>query len=343
MNFLDQFKKPIIGLAPMDGVSDHAFRFITKKYGNPDLIFTEFTNVMGMCIAGDHLMHTFFYDKSQRPIIGQIYGNSPEYFYHATKIICELGFDGVDINMGCPAKNVASSGAGAGLIRTPELAREIIREVKRGVLDWVEDGKLTGLSSRSLKGVVAIKEAMELENNDRKLIPVSVKTRIGFDKPETESWIENLSKENPEWITLHGRTLKQMYTGKADWEEIKKAVNVTDIPIIANGDITSKNDLEEVMELTRARGVLVGRASFGNPWIFNELRGDDKIPNLEEKIKVIIEHTEKFLELYPEPKLFFQMRKHFGWYIKGFDGAVEMRRKLMTTTSLEDLKIILDQ
>lgn len=343
MNFLDQFEKPIVGLAPMDGVSDYAFRFITKKYGNPDLIFTEFTNVMGMCIAGDNIMHTFFYDKSQRPIIGQIYGNSPEYFYHATKIICELGFDGVDINMGCPAKNVASSGAGAGLIRTPELAREIIRQVKRGVADWVEDGKLTGLSKRSLQGLITMKEKMQIDQVDRKTIPVSVKTRIGFDQPETERWIENLSKENPEWITLHGRTLKQMYTGKADWSEIKKAVNVTDIPIIANGDITSKNDLNEVIELTGARGVLVGRASFGNPWIFKNLKGEEFSPTLEEKIKVMIEHTEKFIEIYSEPKLFFQMRKHYGWYMKGFEGAVDMRRKLMTTTSLDDLKVILNQ
>lgn len=356
--------QPIVALAPMDGVTDSPFRFIAKKYGNPDLIFTEFTNVMGMCIAGDKIMHTFHYDESQRPIVGQIYGNDPEYFYHAAKIICALGFDAVDINMGCPAKNVAASGSGAGLIKTPELAKEIVFSVKRGVMDWVEDAKLTGLTNRSLRGfeeLIAVKKkeievssninetSLGLKNlvsylektNDRDIIPVSVKTRIGYDQPITESWISEISTANPEWISVHGRTLKQMYEGSADWSEIAKAVASTDIPILANGDVKSVDDFNNILTQTKSYGALIGRASFGNPWIFKsirEVRATDI--DLPTKIDVMLEHTKKFVELYPDPKAFFQMRKHFGWYMKSFDGALETRKKLMLTTSLKDVEAI---
>jgi len=355
-------QQPLIGLAPMDGVSDDAFRHITKKYGNPDLIFTEFTNVMGLCIAGQNLLKAFEYDESQRPIIGQIYGKEPDYFYHAAKIICALGFDGVDINMGCPAKTVSSHGSGAGLIRTPDLAREIVAAVKKGVEDWVNNGELTGLSDKTFAAVESmIKKYRErpaivsseyqndslygrinLENTERHLVPVSVKTRIGYDIPITEQWIKNLDMTKPAWLTVHGRTLKQMYTGVANWDEIKKAVQSTDVPVLANGDVKNKEDLEKVLNLTGAYGALIGRATFGNPWVFKELR--DNITqeiSLQEKIKVLIEHSERFVEGNPEPRQFVQMRKHFGWYIKGFDGAKDVREKLMRSNSLEEVREIL--
>lgn len=365
MNSILNLKMPIIGLSPMDAVTDSPYRFIMQKYGNPDIVFTEFTNVMGMCIAGDKIMHTFHYDEAQRPIVGQIYGKEPEYFYHASKIICALGFDAVDINMGCPAKNVASSGAGAGLIRTPELSKEIIASVKKGVEDWVRDGKLTGLSERSLEGFNELLEIKrkEVENieltelsskgfqnlvsqfrngTERVIVPTSVKTRIGYDKPITAEWVKNISEANPEWITVHGRTLKQMYAGKADWNEIRIAVESTHLPILANGDIVTTQDAKDVLELTGAAGVLIGRGTYGNPWIFKEIKGEIKSNSvdLKTRIKVMVEHTEKFLEIYPDPKMFFQMRKHFGWYMKGFDGAVEMRKKLFLSSSIEEVKEI---
>jgi len=366
MNSILGITEPIIGLSPTDGVSDNAFRYITKKYGNPDLMFTEFTNVMGLCIAGFNILQAFEYDESQRPIVAQIYGKEPEYFYHASKIVCALGFDGVDINMGCPAKTVAASGSGAGLIRTPDLAREIIAAVKRGVDDWKNDGKLTGLNSKTEAAVNLMVDSYrkrvinlsDLENKElygrnnlklgnRSLIPVSVKTRIGYDIPVTKSWIENLAKESPKWITVHGRTLKQMYTGSADWNEIGIAVDSTNIPIIANGDIKNLEDVKKVLEITKAKGVLIGRGSFGNPWIFKELNTikDNsyifKEPDYLEKFKVLIEHTEEFVRNNKESRAFFQMRKHFGWYIKGFDGAKELRDKLLRSNSVDEVKEIL--
>src|SRR5690606_1077705 len=128
--------------------------FITAKYGHPDIMYTEFVNVMGLCIAGYNTLKELYYEEVERPIVGQIYGNDPEYFYHAAKIICALGFDGVDINMGCPAKNVANSGSGAALIKTPNLAIEIIAAVKQGVKDWTIDGKLSGLNEKTQTAVL---------------------------------------------------------------------------------------------------------------------------------------------------------------------------------------------
>lgn len=357
-------QSPVIALSPMDGVTDYATREIVKKYGNPDLIYTEFVNVMGLCIAGYNTLKELEYSELQRPIIGQIYGKEPEYFYHAAKIIAALGFDGVDINMGCPAKNVASSGAGAGLIRTPELAKEIIESVKKGVADWVDNGKLTGLNEKTLKAVnqailTKIKELEDLHTPDKRhsggqinllsqdkktkhqrvLIPVSVKTRIGFDKPITEEWISTLDSANPAWIAVHGRLLKQLYSGFADRKELKKAVNSTSKAVLINGDLLNRQDALKAIEETGAFGALIGRGCFGNPWAFKNLNLED-VP-IEDRLRVMIEHTNLFVQKNGDPKAFVQMRKHFGWYIKGFDGAREARTKLMTSSSIEEVQEIL--
>lgn len=363
-------KQPVICLAPMDGVSDSPFRQITKKYGDPDLIFTEFTHVMGLCMAAENTLNHFYYEEMERPVIAQIYGQEPEYFYHAAKIVVALGFDGVDINMGCPAKKVTASGSGAALIKTPELAKEIVLEVKRGVADWVENGKLTGLKPKAKKAVEDLRNKFikrveesdqtkftsdsnilgikNLSSDERFIIPTSVKTRIGFDKPVTEWWIKKLSKVRPEWISIHGRTLKQMYSGGADWEELKIAVDSTDIPVMTNGDIKEYGDIYKMLEKTRAAGVLIGRGAFGNPWIFSssnkqamtsssEERQEEYISK-DERLKVMIEHARIFDDLHEgSDRAFVQMRKHFGWYVKNFDNAKELRSKLVRVRTYKDL------
>lgn len=371
-NFLAQFEIPIVALSPMDGVTDAPFRYITKKYSNPDIIFTEFTHVQGLCVAGDKLLHHFIYDESERIVIAQIYGKEPEYFYHAAKIVAALGFDGVDINMGCPSKNVATSGSGAGLIRTPQLALEIILAVKEGVNHWVQNGKVTGLSNRTEK---AFFEQIEKQysnisisstetsgkgnlrsykdkNVQRNKIPVSVKTRIGYSEPDTENWIKTLNKAKPEWISLHGRTLKQMYSGISNWNEIAKAVKVSEVPVLANGDIKNIGDAKSALEVTNASGVLVGRATFGDPFLITYIKSSltqsSKLTmtpqfSKQKRFEIIVEHAKKFVEIYPDPKAFFMMRKHFGWYCSGFDGALDLRKKLMQVSSISDLLAVLNQ
>ncbi len=335
-NFWHQLKKPIIGLAPMDGVTDQPFRYIIKKYGQPSVVYTEFVNVTGLHYGVTHLLKAFIYDHSQRPIIAQIYGTNPNHFYQASLIVCELGFDGIDINMGCPAKNVNQSGAGASLIRTPQLAQEIITSVKQAVTDY--------LNGKRIKDCEEIKEKIKKEvkrlNEDKKeqnknYIPVSIKTRTGYDTPITKQWISQLLKSKPDLIALHGRTLKQGYSGQANWQEIAKAVQLahaTDTLMLGNGDIKSSSDIKERISETNVDGVLIGRASFGNPAIFN--------PQLKTSLfQVALEHARVFEQTYPNDR-FLPMRKHLSWYIKGFDGAKEIRNKLVKTNSADEVEAI---
>lgn len=305
--FWETIKKPIVGLAPMDGVTDAAMRFITKKHGNPDVMFTEFVSAEGIRAGAVKLMKNFIYDESERPIVAQLFGKDPEAFKIAALKVMELGFDGVDINMGCPARKVAKRGEGAGLINNPELALAIIKEVKKAV---------------------------------KNKIPVSVKTRIGYDKPMIEEWIGKLLEAEPVVISLHGRTLKQGYGGLADWEEIGKAAKLckeTETLLLGNGDVKSVEDGKEKIKKYGGDGFLIGRAAFGNPWVFN------KGETLVKKFEVALEHARKFEELYPDDR-FFVMRKHLSWYAKGFDGAKELRSKLVRCDSAEEVKkVILGQ
>lgn len=347
--------KPVLALSPMDGVSDSPFRQITKIHGKPDLIFTEFCHVMGIIAALDNIIDTFHYEELERPIIAQVYGKTSTDFYHVAKVVSALGFDGIDINMGCPAKNVIHSGAGAGLIKTPDLALEIIKQTESGLNDWVKNGQITGLSNRSKKAldrkILEYKERLikttnlpnssgqyNLRNNDfRKKITLSVKTRIGYDTPITQRWIGILDKTNLDWISVHGRTLKQMYSGYADILELKKAVNATSKPVLINGDIKSHIDIKSAIDTTEAAGILIGRASFGNPWVFLE----NYDVTMNEKIATLIEHAEIFINLYPTAKDFVRLRKHFAWYMKGFDGASDLRNRLIRTSSISEVQAIL--
>jgi len=333
-NSLWNQKFPIIGLAPMDGISDFAFREITKKHGHPDLMFTEFEHVGAISNSFNKIYKTLKYSNKQRPIIAQLYGNNPAEFYHASKVIRFLGFDGVDINMGCPSKNVTSSGAGASLIKTPEIAKKIFLKVKEGVSDFENNKKISGLNKQSIK---FLKDNFSDLSNKVKKFTFSIKTRLGYDLPLTKTWISLLSKLNPDFLSVHGRTLKQMYTGKADWNELKLAVEIAkNTPVFVNGDVKSKEDIEAILNLTNADGVLIGRASLGNPWVFRDYN-----PNFRERIKVLIEHSEIFEQNQTHEKEFVRMRKHFGWYIKGFENASVLRKKLFESNNVIEVKEII--
>jgi len=340
-NFWATLPKHFVGLSPMDGVSDHPFRHIQKKYGNPDVMYTEFTCVEGIAHGATRLLKDFMYDETQRPIVGQIYGHTPEDFRTVALIVCQLGFDGVDINMGCPARNVTHLGSGAALIRTPKLAQEIIKAVQDGVEDWyngksVEDTQL----SDEIKASVS-ESSKASTHTKREKIPVSVKTRIGFDKPVIQEWISNLLEMQPATIAIHGRMLKQYYGGLADWEKIgeaKKLASSTDTLVIGNGDVKTLEQAKERMSAYGLDGVLIGRASMGNPWVF---KGEDG--TVEERFKVAIEHAELFEKTFGDHEryTFLPMRKHLGWYVKEFYGASEVRQKLVKANNAEEVREIL--
>ena len=340
----------------MDGITDASFRFITAAHGGPDVTITEFVNVETAFYAPDTLIKDFTYSELERPVVAQIYGHTPEMFYKVTHIVCELGFNGVDINMGCPAKKVAAKGSGAALIRTPELAQLIIRTVMQAIADWC-----AGQTLRELKIHPALIEKVRLANRlrtgcesppVRNSMPVSVKTRIGYDHIVIDPWIRNLLEEGPAAITLHGRTLKQQYKGDADWEAIAQAVAAargSRTLILGNGDLRDMNDIYRRVHDTGVDGVLVGRAAQGNPWLFQAKQRVKQglcsadplsLPNasisLEQRFNVMIEHARHFEEHWGNPR-FVGMRKHLAWYCHATPRAAELRAQMVRLNNVNEL------
>ena len=228
MTFWQDLPKPVIGLSPMDGVTDSAFRLMTARHGKPDVMYTEFTHVHDVCRGPEFLLESLRYDEAERPVVAQLYGKDPELFYQAAHVVCELGFDGLDINMGCPSRNVASSGSGAGLIKTPDLAHAIMRASRQGIADWSAGQTLeaAGLKAARADAVRRLNGRRRSTTDERSPIPISVKTRLGYDKVIVERWIEHLLRDSPAVISLHGRTLQQMYKGEADWAAIARAAQL---------------------------------------------------------------------------------------------------------------------
>ncbi len=305
-------KKPFFCLAPMADVTDPVFRRIVAKHSNPDVVWTEMVSCEGMVHkdAKKKLLRDLEYTEKERPIVAQVFGSVPGNFYKTAKIINKLGFDGIDINMGCPDKNINKQGAGASMIKTPKLAKEIIQAVKEGAGD----------------------------------IPVSVKTRIGFSKNEIETWLPNLLEAKPSAITIHGRTKKEMSKVPARWDIIKRGVEIakgSGVLIIGNGDIKSLEEGRQRAEESGVDGIMIGRGIFGNPWLFNEEIKKEEL-SLAEILKVVLEHAKLYEKIFMKngvfTKSFLQMRKHMGSYVGGFPGAKELRLKLMGTNNADDVE-----
>ena len=317
---LNKKKQPFFCLAPMADVTDGAFRQIVAKYGRPDVIFTEMVSCDGLCSAGrEKLLKLLEFSESERPIVAQLFGSKPENFYQSAQLMVKLGFDGIDINMGCPQKNILKQGAGSDLINHPDLAREIIRATKAGAGD----------------------------------LPVSVKTRIGFNKNEIEIWLPVLLGEKPAVITIHGRTKKEMSKVSAHWDIIKKGVEIakgSGVLIVGNGDVHGVADGQQKAKETGVDGIMIGRAILGKPWLFKNL-GVAHL-SFEERVGIVVEHIKLFEKMYGETvenqkvfgkraRSFNLMKKHIGAYLIGFDGAKELRIKLMKVESGEEaLKIL---
>lgn len=362
MNFWGKIQKPIIGLAPMDGVTDAPFRFITAKHGKPDVTLTEFVNIQSALHSPQTLLKDLTYSEIERPIVAQIYGKTPELFYQVAHVVCELGFDGLDINMGCPAKKVAATGCGAALIRTPVLAREIVRAAQRGIEDWHHGQTLSDLNLRAdlIQGIEQINLARKEWKTppERHRIPVSVKTRLGYDRVIVEDWLGVLLEERLAAISLHGRTLEQGYRGEADWNAIARAVEIprpTDTLLIGNGDVQNLDDVFRRIRQTGVDGVLVGRGAQGDPWMFQNkevvkqaLRSGEELflpdcsVSLAERFAVVVEHSEHFERLFGRSR-FMAMRKHLTWYCRNFRGAAEMRAKMTRANSADEVRFRLQE
>ncbi len=356
-SFWQTLQKPIIALAPMDGVSDAPFRLVQARIGRPDIVFTEFTNVEGLWRGDLRLLDAFLYDDAERPAVAQIFGSTPQDFYRSAIMVCELGFDGVDINMGCPSKCVTGKGGGAALIREPLLAQEIVRATKQGVEDWANGQTLEGIGLAPER-IARIRQMNEARRSPivRRRLPVSVKTRLGYDSVIIEEWVKVLLEVEPVAISLHGRTLRQMYTGSADWDAIARAAEIvrqTPTLILGNGDIHSPEDVLRRLRQTNVHGVLIGRASMGNPWLFRDIRaalaaqeaGETRPaerPTAAERLLTALQHVRLFSALLPNHR-FVELRKHLSWYCRDFFDAVALRRQLVQTNSLSEVEQIIGE
>lgn len=303
----------------MADVTDAAFRRLIAKYGKPDVMWTEFVSVDGLCSPGRAvLLRDFVFTAAEKPIVAQIFGSKPENFFKVAGMIADLGFDGIDINMGCPDRNVEKQGGGAAMMKDPLLAQEVIAAAKEG-------GKKNGKS-----------------------LPVSVKTRVGFNKVELDHWLPKLLETGLAAVTIHARTRKEMSLVPANWEHVRRAVSIrNDISpgtlIIGNGDVKNITDAKEKAAGAGADGVMLGRAIFGNPWLFQnqKLSGQDLEIDLKERFRVMLEHTRLFEDLLGDVKNFAVMKKHYKAYVNGFDGAKELRMQLMETDSYHKVEEII--
>lgn len=305
-NFWQNLKKPFTVLAPMDDVTDNVLREIINEVARPDVFFTEFTNSDGLNSIGNKIVaRKLTFEKGQHPIVAQIWGNNPESMEKASKKILKLGFDGIDINMGCPVHDVVKKGAGAGLIGNYENSKNIIDAVKKGV------------------------------NNK---IPVSVKTRLGINTNIAEDWASFLLRQDLSALTIHGRIAKQMSQGDANWDEIKKIVEIRNrvssgTLIIGNGDVKSYSEVIEKYNKYNVDGVMIGRGIFSNPWVFDS---NEKTHKTAEYLNLLIKHLKLFEKTCGENKNFAIMKKFFKMYINGFPNASELRTKLMETKSVTE-------
>lgn len=305
--FWNKLQKPFFVLAPMADVTDAAFRRIIAQYGKPDVMWTEFVSADGLIRATPEgktkLMKDLIYDESERPIVAQLFSSNPEYMEKAAYLVRDLGFDGIDINMGCPDKSIEKQACGAAMMRNPDKAVAVIQAAQKSGL------------------------------------PVSVKTRIGYNKNEIDTWIPVLLSTGLSALTVHCRTRKEMSKVPARWEHIKEVVEIrdkmgVDTLIIGNGDVIDIEDGRNKCAETGADGAMLGRAIFGNPWLF----GEREKPDAKTRLNVLLEHTKLFDQLLGDTKSFALMKKHFKSYLAGLENVHDLKLKLMETDNSNEVE-----
>jgi len=312
-NFWKNLPQPFTILAPMENVTDFVFReIVATVLPKPDVLFTEFTNVEALTSEGfENTIPRLNFSEIQRPIVAQIWGTTPESFYKSALLVQKLKFDGIDINMGCPDRAVLKGGAGAALINNKSLVKEIISAVKKGA--------------------------------DK--LPVSIKTRIGVKSVVTSEWITFLLEQKIDALTIHGRTAKQMSKGSADWNEIKKAVEIRneispETLIIGNGDVESYSQVIDIHKKYGVNGVMVGRGIFKNPWVFDKSL-EPKKHTKEQYIAVLLKHISLNEKTRNDEKSFEPMKKFFKMYLNNFKGASILRQRLMETKNYSEANKLL--
>lgn len=307
MNIWAKLPKPILALAPMEDVTDTVFRRIVASCARPDMFFTEFTNVDGLVSQGrEAIIHRLRFTGEEHPIVAQIWGMNPKNYRTIADELVDMGFDGIDINMGCPERSVVGHGACAALIQTPALAKEIIHAVKEGA-----GGR----------------------------IPVSVKTRIGY-KDISKDWIPFLLEQDLDALTVHGRTAAEMSKFPVHWDEIARAVDVRNrmkakTRILGNGDVKNAGEALEKIQKYGLDGIMMGRAVFEDLFAFQ--KGDKPVFTPVQQLEIMKRHVELFEKTWGHMKNYAILRKFFKIYVRGFEGASEWRERVMATKSPDEV------
>lgn len=309
-----ELANPVI-LAPMAGVTDLPFRLLCKEAGC-GLVYSEMVSDKGLVYDNCHTLDLIRIDERERPVAIQIFGSEPASMAKAAKLVAEAGADIIDINMGCPTPKIVKNGEGSALMRTPELAYRIIATVV---------------------------EAVD--------VPVTVKMRKGWDDATVNAVeIAKLAeKAGASAVSIHGRTREQFYIGQADWTIITAVKQAITIPVNGNGDIRSPYDAERMLTETLCDGIMIGRGSQGNPWIFRqvvEYLTKGKVvngPTLSERLAVVTRHLDMLIDCKGEYVGIREMRRHAAWYTKGLPHAAELRQRFNTAECREDFIKILNE
>ncbi len=310
-NFWRDLPRPFFILAPMEDVTDVVFRHVVSEAARPDVFFTEFTNTVSYCHpeGKESVRGRLTFTEDEQPIVAHIWGDEPKYFRQMSIGLAEMGFKGIDINMGCPVPNVASKGKGAGLIRFPDRAAEIIEATKAGGL------------------------------------PVSVKTRLGYTYlSEWRDWLTHILKQDIANLSIHLRTRKEMSDFDAHWElipEIKQLRDeiAPDTLLTINGDIPDRQTGLELVEKFGVDGVMIGRGIFKNPFAFEKEPREHSHDELLNLLKLHLDLFDHYAKL--EDRSFKPLRRFFKIYVRGFRGASELRNELMSTETTDDVREIL--
>ena len=290
----------------MDGFSDYPFRLISRQHGSA-MSYTEFINALDVLNGHPGINNKLFYDQRERPVVYQLFDDDPERLFKVALILSEHQPDIIDINMGCPSRQVSSRGAGAGLLREPKIIADIFNRL-----------------------------SYNLE------IPVTGKIRLGWDN-SSKNYLEvaHIIEDNGgQLVAIHARTKEQAYGGTADWDAIAEVKNVLSIPVIGNGDVCIVHDIEKMKSYTGCDGVMIGRGALGNPWIFSR-RERNQIPSIVVK-NTMLSHLELMIEIYGHQRGLINFRKHTVHYLSPLNVPKVSRLSLLTTDSLNEFTSILD-
>ncbi len=316
MNISEIFKNTPLALAPMAGVTDEAFRAVCRSCG-ADITYTEMVSSRALVYQDSKTKTLLLRGENETPFAVQLFGNEPSVMRQAAEIALErTGADFIDINMGCPTPKIVNNGDGSALMKNPKLAAEIVREIKRGVD-----------------------------------VPVTVKFRKGWDGGSVNAveFAKALEDAGADALTIHGRTRVAMYSGRADWDIIRDVVNAVSVPVIANGDVFEAADAVKIKKYTGAAGIMIGRATFGNPWIFTQCRAAlegkevPPLPPISERLDVAEEQIIASSEKKGEKVAVLEARRHIAWYLRGVRGANRFKTRVTNVSTLQELHRLIEE